>query len=93
MDLPCNAFKHAIAKGERQIGIWLTLSSPYAAEAVAGAGFDWLLLDMEHSPSSVETVLSQLQAVAAYPGAAVVRRRAMTPCGSSTCSTSAPRRC
>jgi 4-hydroxy-2-oxoheptanedioate aldolase len=73
MDLPRNAFKHAIAKGERQIGIWLTLSSPYAAEAVAGAGFDWLLLDMEHSPSSVETVVSQLQAVAAYPGAPIVR--------------------
>ena len=73
MDLPRNAFKRAIAAGERQLGLWLTLASPYAAEAVAGAGFDWLLLDMEHSPSSLETVLAQLQAVSAYPGSAIIR--------------------
>ncbi len=73
MDLPVNSFKHAIAAGTRQIGLWCTLSSPYAAEAVAGSGFDWLLLDTEHSPNELDTVLGQLQAVAAYPTSAVVR--------------------
>lgn len=73
MELPVNHFKRAIAAGERQIGLWCTLSSPYAAEAVAGSGFEWLLLDTEHSPSELDTVLGQLQAVAAYPASAVVR--------------------
>jgi 4-hydroxy-2-oxoheptanedioate aldolase len=73
MDLPRNAFKHAIAAREPQIGFWLTLASPFAAEAVAGAGYHWLLLDMEHSPSTLDTVLGQLQAVSAYPGSAIVR--------------------
>ncbi|MEW6257986.1 MAG: aldolase/citrate lyase family protein [Pseudomonadota bacterium] len=73
MDLPVNPFKRAIAAGQRQIGLWCTLSSAYAAEAVAGAGFDWLLLDTEHSPNDVQTVLGQLQAVAAYPTSPVVR--------------------
>ena len=73
MDLPVNPFKHAIAAGQRQIGLWCTLSNPYAAEVVAGAGFDWLLLDTEHSPNEIDTVLGQLQAVAPYPTAPVVR--------------------
>ena len=50
MDLPRNAFKHAIAKGETQIGLWCSLCSPITAEIVSHSGFDWLLLDTEHSP-------------------------------------------
>jgi 4-hydroxy-2-oxoheptanedioate aldolase len=73
MDLPRNPFKQALAAGRRQIGFWLALSDSYAAEAVAGAGFDWLVLDMEHAPNTLDSVLRQLQALAAYPGAAVVR--------------------
>lgn len=73
MELPVNLFKRAITAGQRQIGLWCTLSSPYAAEAVAGSGFDWLLLDTEHSPNELDNVLAQLQAVAAYPTSAVVR--------------------
>jgi 4-hydroxy-2-oxoheptanedioate aldolase len=73
MDLPSNPFKHAIAAGKRQVGLWCTLSNPYAAEVVAGAGFDWLLLDTEHSPNEIDTVLGQLQAVAPYATAPVVR--------------------
>lgn len=73
MDLPRNHFKHALGKGRSQIGLWLTLSSAYAAEAMAGAGFDWLLLDTEHSPNDVLIVLSQLQAAAPYPVSCVVR--------------------
>jgi 4-hydroxy-2-oxoheptanedioate aldolase len=73
MKLPENRFKRGLAEGRQQIGLWCTLSSAYTAEVVAGSGFDWLLLDTEHSPSDVETVLSQLQAVAAYDTSAVVR--------------------
>jgi 4-hydroxy-2-oxoheptanedioate aldolase len=73
MDLPKNRFKQRLLAGETQIGLWCILSSPYAAEAVAASGFDWLLLDTEHSPGGVETTLAQLQAVAAYPVSPIVR--------------------
>ena len=73
MDLPRNTFKHALAAGRQQIGLWCSLSHHYAVEAVAGAGFDWLLLDTEHSPNDLESLVPQLQAVAAYPSSAVVR--------------------
>lgn len=71
--LPENHFRERLAAGRAQIGLWCSLASPYAAEVVAGSGFDWLLLDTEHAPSGLETVLAQLQAVAAYPTSAVVR--------------------
>ena len=73
MDLPRNPFKHAIAEGRTQIGLWLALTSAYAAEVAAGAGFDWLVIDMEHAPNTLETTFAQLQALAPYPGVAMVR--------------------
>jgi 4-hydroxy-2-oxoheptanedioate aldolase len=73
MDLPPNNFKRAIAAGRQQIGLWVSLASAYSAEVVAGSGFDWLVVDTEHSPNEVDTTLAQLQAIAAYPVAPVVR--------------------
>ncbi|MFO1013896.1 MAG: aldolase/citrate lyase family protein [Caulobacteraceae bacterium] len=73
MPAPKNRFKEALLAGRRQLGFWCSLSSPYAAEAVAGAGYDWLLLDTEHSPNDVLGVLAQLQAIAAYPVTPIVR--------------------
>ncbi len=73
MKLPENRFKRALNEGRQQIGLWCTLSSAYAAEVVAGSGFDWLLFDTEHSPSDVETVLGLLQAASAYDVSPIVR--------------------
>jgi 4-hydroxy-2-oxoheptanedioate aldolase len=73
MQIPENKFKRALKESRQQVGLWCTLSSAYAAEVVAGSGFDWLLLDTEHSPSDVDTVLAQLQAVSAYDVSPVVR--------------------
>ncbi len=73
MDLPVNTFKRAILAGRQQIGLWCSLSSNLAIESVAGSGFDWLLIDTEHSPNEVDMVLTQLQAVAPYPSHAIVR--------------------
>ena len=73
MELPQNHFKRAIRAGQQQIGLWCSLPGAYVAEAVAGSGFDWLLLDTEHSPGDPLTVMEQLQAVAPYPVSAVVR--------------------
>lgn len=66
-----NAFKAAIKAKEKQIGLWVSLAHPYAAEVVAGAGYDWLCVDMEHSPGDVMTTLTQLQAIAPYTSAVV----------------------
>ena len=73
MDLPRNAFKHALKDGKAQIGLWSSLSSNYSVEVIAGAGFDWILLDLEHSPNDLESLLAQLQAAAPYPTHPVVR--------------------
>ncbi len=73
MELPPNTFKRALNEGRHQLGLWCSLPGAYAAEAVAGSGFDWLLFDTEHSPGDPLTVLAQLQAVAPYPVSAVVR--------------------
>jgi len=73
VDLPQNPFKRALKAGQPQIGLWSSLSSNYSVEVIAGAGFDWILLDMEHSPNDLESLLSQLQAAAPYASHPVVR--------------------
>lgn len=73
MAFPANPFTHALAAGEKQIGIWASLASPYAAEILAPAGYDWALLDMEHAPNDYTNVLGQMQAFAASGTTAIVR--------------------
>ena len=73
MQMPVNAFKQALQKGRPQIGLWVGLADSYAAELLAGTGFDWLLIDAEHAPNDPRTVLQQLQAIAPYPVQPIVR--------------------
>lgn len=73
LPMPRNTFKAALQAGQRQIGLWVGLADANAAEALAGCGYDWLLLDGEHAPNDVRTVLEQLRAVAPYPVQPVVR--------------------
>ena len=61
--IPRNTFKQALAKGQRQVGLWSGLASPIAAEIIAGAGFDWIVIDGEHGPNDISTLLPQLQAM------------------------------
>lgn len=68
-----NRFKRDIAAGRQQIGLWHSLCSNLAAEGLANAGYDWILVDMEHSPNEVPMVLSQLQALAGGTAAGIVR--------------------
>lgn len=68
-----NLFLQAIKKREPQIGLWISLCSNYAADVVATAGYDWSLLDMEHSPNEVGIVLGQLQAFNAGTTSPIVR--------------------
>lgn len=73
MQMPVNRFKQALRAGKPQIGLWAGLADAYAAELLAGAGFDWLLLDAEHAPNDPRSVLAQLQALAPYPVHPIVR--------------------
>ena len=63
MKTPVNTFKQALAEGRPQIGLWLGLADAYCAEILAGAGYDWLLIDGEHAPNDVRSILAQLQAI------------------------------
>ena len=66
-------FSARLAGGSRQTGMWVCSGSPLVAEICAGSGLDWLLIDAEHSPNGLESLLAQLQAVHGYPAVPVVR--------------------
>lgn len=68
-----NAFKARLKAGEPQIGLWLGLADAYCAELAANAGFDWLLIDGEHAPNDLRSLLGQLQAIAPYPSQPIIR--------------------
>lgn len=73
MEFAGNAFKAALAEGRLQIGLWSSLCSNIAADAVADSGFEWILLDTEHSPNELPGLLSQLQALKGGTASAIVR--------------------
>lgn len=73
LNLPVS-FTSAIQESDRAlVGMWVCSASPIAAEICAGSGLDWLLVDMEHAPNGLQSVLIQLQAIAAYPTVPLVR--------------------
>jgi 4-hydroxy-2-oxoheptanedioate aldolase len=72
-DMPQNRFKRALAAGTQQIGLWMSLASPAATEVAAGSGFDWLLLDMEHSPNELPDIAHHLRAAEGGTAEPVVR--------------------
>jgi 4-hydroxy-2-oxoheptanedioate aldolase len=73
MDLPVNHFKRAILAGRPQLGLWSSMASNISTEVLAGAGFDWLLIDTEHAPNDIRSVLGQLQAMMEHSTHPVVR--------------------
>lgn len=73
MQLPTNKFKAALKANQPQIGIWSSLSNHLAVEVLADAGFDWVLLDTEHSPNELPMVLQQLQALKEGTATPIVR--------------------
>lgn len=73
MNLPKNKFKAALDGNDVLIGLWSTLCSNIVAEIVGESGFDWILLDTEHSPNELPNVVSQLQALGTSPTAPIVR--------------------
>ncbi|TDK27884.1 2-dehydro-3-deoxyglucarate aldolase [Arthrobacter crusticola] len=71
---PDATFREALAAADRPLaGMWVCSGSPLVAEICAGSGLDWLLVDAEHSPNGLESILAQLQAVNGYPVTTLVR--------------------
>lgn len=73
MPAPKNPFKAALRENRFQLGLWVALASPYAAEVVSGSGYDWLLLDGEHAPNDIPLLSAQFRAVAASASHPMVR--------------------
>lgn len=73
MELKRNAFKAAIARGTTQIGLWSSLCSPIVAELIGDSGFDWIVLDTEHSPNELPDLVAQMQAMATGTATPVIR--------------------
>jgi 4-hydroxy-2-oxoheptanedioate aldolase len=73
VELRRNAFKAGLACGQRQIGLWSSLCSNIVAEIIGDSGFDWILLDTEHSPNELPSLLAQMQALAASTATPIVR--------------------
>ncbi|MDO5699084.1 MAG: HpcH/HpaI aldolase/citrate lyase family protein [Dermatophilus congolensis] len=63
--MPRNTFRRRLTEGQKLFGLWLVLGDSYSAELLAGVGYDWLLIDAEHGPNDLRSVLSQLQSIAA----------------------------
>ncbi len=68
-----NTFRAALRARDRLIGVWCSLASPITAEILGLAGFDWILLDAEHAPNDVLSLIPQLMALKDSPSAPVVR--------------------
>ncbi|MBV9439009.1 MAG: hypothetical protein JOZ24_03345 [Candidatus Eremiobacteraeota bacterium] len=65
-----NAVKRRLARGEAALGAWLMLDDPLGAEAMATAGWDWLLVDMEHGPiplSAAGAIVTAVRAAGVVP--------------------------
>ncbi|MEP4195085.1 MAG: HpcH/HpaI aldolase/citrate lyase family protein [Aliishimia sp.] len=73
MPAPINPLKRALAAGETTFGSWSGLGDANSAEVMAGAGFDWLVVDNEHSPNDLRSTRDQLVAMEASDTHAVVR--------------------
>jgi 4-hydroxy-2-oxoheptanedioate aldolase len=70
---PQPPFSQLLHADRAQYGIWVASASAYCAEICAGSGLDWLLIDGEHTPNDVPSILAQLQAVSGYPICPLVR--------------------
>jgi 4-hydroxy-2-oxoheptanedioate aldolase len=73
LEIQRNAFKQALVSRSLQIGLWSTLCSNIGAEVIAHSGFDWILLDTEHSPNELPNLVSQLHAMTGGTASPVVR--------------------
>ncbi|MCW6512591.1 HpcH/HpaI aldolase family protein [Lichenifustis flavocetrariae] len=68
-----NSLKADLGNGQASIGLWCSLASALTTEVVASSGAGWLLIDSEHSPNDLRSIMAQLQVLGGYPCEGVVR--------------------
>ncbi len=77
MPAPVNRFKAALSAGQMQYGCWAGFADPYPTEVMATAGFDWLVIDGEHAPNDIRSIMAQLQVLEGKPDSHPVVRLPM----------------
>ncbi len=73
MPAPINKLKAALADGQRQMGLWISMAHPTSAEIASRSGFDWCLIDGEHAPNDIPLILAQVRAMGNGAATPVVR--------------------
>lgn len=73
MPAPINEFKQKLLLGQQQIGFWLAMGSPNAAQIAGGAGFDWLVIDAEHGPNDITSLVIQMHALQGSASNIIIR--------------------
>ncbi len=73
MPAPHNTFKAALKSGHPQIGCWVGLANAYTAEIAATTQFDWLLVDGEHAPNDLRSILEQVRVIEGSGSAPMAR--------------------
>lgn len=73
MPAPENRLKARLARGEPTTGLWLSMANSYTAELAGHIGFDWLMIDGEHAPNDLRTIMEQLQVLRSSPSSVAVR--------------------
>lgn len=68
-----NPLKQKLLAGQKTAGAWLQIASPFTAEILSQAGFDWLIIDMEHGPGDIMMLISQMQAMQGSEAVPLVR--------------------
>lgn len=73
MQIAKNKFKQALQADKQSFGLFMGIPNTSVAELCAGAGFDWVLIDAEHGPFDINSILAHLQAIEPYPVSTIVR--------------------
>lgn len=73
MPAPINTFKTALSEGKTLFGCWMSIAEGYTAEIMSNSGFDWLLIDGEHSPNDIRSIRDQMIALKGSASHPVVR--------------------
>ncbi|GIT86424.1 HpcH/HpaI aldolase/citrate lyase family protein [Roseobacter sp. OBYS 0001] len=73
MSAPLNTFKISLSEGETLFGCWMSMAEGYTAEILGNAGFDWLLIDGEHSPNDVRSIRDQMIALKSSDSHPIIR--------------------
>lgn len=73
MKMPVNRFKRDLSEQKTQIGLWSSTGSVAAVEMLGSAGYDWILLDTEHTPTELPDIIAQMRVLVDSQAEPIVR--------------------